>query len=162
MENKVKKTKFNVIDIIIIVLIVAIVGFSVWFFFLRNPDSSSNGRVNVTYTIVIKEVDSTYVPYFKQYDVLKSSNDFSNLGTITQVSSSKSTCVLSDYGEDKKLIVKEYDSVYDITIVVESLGQLNSLRIPTVGGQELLIGLQLDVVCNSYATSAIITNVTYN
>lgn len=162
MENKTKKTKFNVIDIVVIVLILLAVGFSIWFFFLRPSQTESSKPVNVTYTIELKQIDETYLSYFKKDDDVKNPVDFKSLGIITNVSYANSTYVSSEYDENKVLKTNKYDTLYDITLTIQTIANLNSLNIPVLDNQKLLVGNEISLIDSSYITHGTISSVVYN
>ena len=94
------KNKFNIIDVIIIVTVLLIIGVSVFRAVNKSHNDEYAKKDNITYTVIINELDSDYIGSIASGDALYIAQKGVFCGTVSDIKTEYAYDTVKVYGED--------------------------------------------------------------
>lgn len=161
MENRKKRTRFNIIDVFVILLIAALVFGIVYFILIQTGRLENSGdEKNVVYTLRISGVDEKYIDSIKNGSTAENSSTFSTLGTIIGVRTEKSLFYGNDAvkkGDGYEIRSSEYADRYDVYVTISAKGVIDARGILYINGQRITVGTLLYFRSGNFAADSYVT-----
>ena len=143
-QNEAKKTRFNIIDVIIILAIVAIIAGVVVFVLVQRGTVKTAKTATAEYTVRFTGVRAEFLSEFAVGKTVKNSSTKNDIGTIIAVrtptkSVEYNTNVIVGEGEEATVLKTELDT-YDVYVTISAEAKIGDNGIATIEGAKVLIG----------------------
>lgn len=165
MEKSENKKRFNVIDIIILVLVIALIGGLVWFFFFKDTTKSNETQYSngLTFTLLIKAIDNKSADIIKVGDMIYNSSTGNTFGVVTKIEKKQTEYVLNQVDESKtprSAKTSQYPDLFDVYVTISTNCRVLTNGICVVDNNPILIGKQLYIKDDIFATSSYVVGFT--
>lgn len=162
MENSKKKTRFNIIDVLVILMIAALVFGIVYFILMQTGAlSKESEEKTVVYTLRLSGIDKEYAQKIEKGSTAQNSSTFASIGTITDIKT-KETLV---YGNDAVKSGDNYtvrsaanEDKLDVYITLTSVCTVDARGIVYVAGQRISVGTKIYFRNGNFAAEAFVTD----
>lgn len=139
-----KKTRFNIIDVVIILAVLAAIAGVVVFVLVRNGTVKTNKTVRAEYTVRFTGVREEFLSEFSAGKTVKNSSTRNDIGTILAVRTPTKTLeyntdAVVGEGDDATVLTSELDT-YDVYVTISSTATLSDIGIAYIDGTKVLIG----------------------
>ena len=116
-----KKTKFNIVDVIIIVLVLAAIAAVIYVFFgsKLSSDGVSNEKKKISYVLQITELREFYVDNISKDDSVYEADTDKYLGKVVSVSSAAATRIGTDLASGAQ-VVSEIEGRVNLFVTIEN------------------------------------------
>ena len=143
MEEKKKRVRFNLFDVIVI-LLVLIVAIAAYLILNSSEESASGESVSITYTLEFTGLEKDVAEAVSVGDEFYVTGSESSVGTVTAVEESPDTTLAYDLEEELVVIQELSDTItLDITLEAEVLESADAFE--TVDEDIIRVGSSLTV-----------------
>ncbi|MBQ8448030.1 MAG: DUF4330 domain-containing protein [Clostridia bacterium] len=158
-----KKNRFNLIDAFVVLIILALIAGTVYFAFKENNEFQSELRTkNITYTVLLENVDKDFLNVFETDGHVLNSSTLEYIGKISKIKTEKAG-VWTDKaekdaaGDGYTVIKKEYGDVYDVYITITAKASMDERGIAYIDRQRITVGTCVPLRFGNFSVQAHIT-----
>ncbi len=156
MQKETKKSRFNVIDLLIAIIILVAIAFVVYIFFLSGKGINNNNKLLVEYTLEVRNERDELIDNAEK-NIGKTLIDGAakyKLGTVTDIFSESALIELDDLNEGKA-VASEYPEHSNIYFVVNAeASRIKNTGRYSINGFEMSVGSLVYVRLPDYAGTA--------
>jgi len=158
------KNKFNIIDVIIIVTVLLIIGVSVFRAVNKSHNDEYAKKDNITYTVIINELDSDYIGSIASGDALYIAQKGVFCGTVSDIKTEYAYDTVKVYGEDGTPSSKKVINPSKINVILNADISANITDSMLYTGQNTYIskGQMVEFYTDTFTFSGIVADFSVN